>query len=233
MLDVANLEAGYGPHLVLKDLSMQVPRGEIIALLGGNGAGKTTTLSAIMGLIPTRKGTVTFDNAAIHSKPAHRVFSHGVALVPQWRELFSEMSVYEHLELGAIQRGNRQSLGKRIDDVLDHLPELRAHLERRAGTLSGGQQQMVAIGRAIASQPKLLMLDEPSMGLAPLIVNELGRTIKRLNETGTSVLLVEQNMHLALSVASYVYIIRNGTIVKHGPTAQFHDERELFQSYIG
>jgi len=233
MLDVANLEAGYGPHLVLKGLSLQVPEGRIVALLGGNGAGKTTTLSAIMGLISARKGTVTFDGAAIQSKPAHRVFSHGVALVPQWRELFPEMSVRDHLELGAIQSRRGKAPGAHVEAVLDHLPELRAHLERRAGTLSGGQQQMVAIGRAIASRPKLLMLDEPSMGLAPLVVNELGRTIRRLNAAGTSVLLVEQNMHLALSVADYVYIIRNGMIVKHGATAAFHDERELFQSYIG
>lgn len=233
MLEVASLEAGYGPHQVLKGLSMQVPDGKIVALLGGNGAGKTTTLSAIMGLISARGGTISFDGAAIQSRPAHRVFGHGVALVPQWRELFNDMSVYEHLELGALQRGSRGSLAARIEAALEHLPELRVHLERRAGTLSGGQQQMVAIGRAIASQPKLLMLDEPSMGLAPLIVHELGRTITRLNKEGTSVLLVEQNMHLALSVADYVYIIRNGTIVKHGPTADFHDERELFHSYIG
>ncbi|MBD0417435.1 ABC transporter ATP-binding protein [Oryzicola mucosus] len=233
MLEVSGLEAGYGPQLVLKGVSMQVPKGEIVALLGGNGAGKTTTLSAIMGLISARKGTVRFAGVPIQSKPAHRVFGHGVALVPQWRELFSEMSVLEHLDLGAMQRCRRSEIGQRIESVLEYFPELRSHLHRRAGALSGGQQQMVAIARALASEPKLLMLDEPSMGLAPMIVSELGRTIKRLNETGKSILLVEQNVHLALSVASYIYIIRGGTIVKHGPTVAFADERELFQSYIG
>jgi branched-chain amino acid transport system ATP-binding protein len=233
MLEVARLEAGYGPHKVLRGVSMQVPAGEVVALLGGNGAGKTTTLNAIMGLIPVQSGTVHFEAKAIQSQPTHRVFRHGVALVPQWRELFTEMSVMEHLELGAMQCASRSRIPERIENVLGHLPELRAHLHRRAGTLSGGQQQMVAIARALTSQPKLLMLDEPSMGLAPMIVSELGRTIKRLNEAGASILLVEQNIHLALKVASYVYIIRAGTIITHGKTSDFHNERELFHSYIG
>jgi branched-chain amino acid transport system ATP-binding protein len=233
MLEVLELEAGYGPHKVLKGLSMQVSTGQVVALLGGNGAGKTTTLSAIMGLIPVQGGTVSFEAKAIQSQPAHRVFRHGVALVPQWRELFTEMSVMEHLELGAVQCAPRGGMRERIDSVLGYLPELRAHLGRRAGTLSGGQQQMVAIARALTSRPKLLMLDEPSMGLAPMIVSELGRTIKRLNEAGTSILLVEQNVHLALRIASYVYIIRGGTIVTHGKPSDFDDEKELFQSYIG
>ncbi len=233
MLEVSGLEAGYGPHKVLKGVSLQVPTGHVVALLGGNGAGKTTTLSAIMGLIPVQGGTVSFEAKAIHAQPTHRVFRHGVALVPQWRELFTEMSVMEHLELGAIQCAARDRIPERIESVLHYLPELRAHLGRRAGTLSGGQQQMVAIARALTSQPKLLMLDEPSMGLAPMIVSELSRTIRRLNEAGTSILLVEQNIHLALKVASYVYIIRGGTIITHGKTSGFDNERELFHSYIG
>jgi branched-chain amino acid transport system ATP-binding protein len=143
------------------------------------------------------------------------------------------MSVREHLELGAIQCAPQGAIRERIESVLGYLPELRAHLSRRVGTLSGGQQQMVAIGRALTSRPKLLMLDEPSMGLAPMIVRELGRTIKRLNEVGTSILLVEQNVHLALKVSSYVYVIRGGAIIARGNTSDFHDERELFQSYIG
>ncbi len=233
MLEVAGLEAGYGSQKVLKGLSMQVSTGQVVALLGGNGAGKTTTLSAIMGLIPVQAGSVSFEAKALQSQPAHRVFRNGVALVPQWRELFTEMSVMEHLELGAIQCSPRGAIPERIESVLGYLPELRSHLSRRVGTLSGGQQQMVAIGRALTSRPKLLMLDEPSMGLAPMIVSELGRTIKRLNEAGTSILLVEQNVHLALKVAAYVYVIRGGSIIAHGKTSDFHDERELFQSYIG
>ena len=221
MLEVSGLEAGYGPHKVLKGVSLQVPTGHVVALLGGNG------------LIPVQGGTVSFEAKAIHAQPTHRVFRHGVALVPQWRELFTEMSVMEHLELGAIQCAARDRIPERIESVLHYLPELRAHLGRRAGTLSGGQQQMVAIARALTSQPKLLMLDEPSMGLAPMIVSELSRTIRRLNEAGTSILLVEQNIHLALKVASYVYIIRGGTIITHGKTSGFDNERELFHSYIG
>jgi branched-chain amino acid transport system ATP-binding protein len=186
-----------------------------------------------MGLIPAQDGTVTFEAKVIQSQPAHRVFKQGVALVPQWRELFTEMSIMEHLELGAIQCAPRGEIRQRIESVLGYLPEVRAHLDRRAGTLSGGQQQMVAIARALTSRPKLLMLDEPSMGLAPMIISELGRTIKRLNEAGTSILLVEQNVDLALSVASYVYIIRGGTIITHGKTSDFNDKKELFQSYIG
>ena len=233
MLDVQGLEAGYGRQKVLKGVTMQVPDGQVVALLGGNGAGKTTTLSAIMGLIPAQKGAVSFAGRKIAGEPAHRVFKHGVSLVPQWRELFAEMSVLEHLELGAIQGGGRGEIPARIDEALKYLPEIRCLLGRRAGTLSGGQQQMVAIARALTSRPKLLMLDEPSMGLAPMIVTELGRTIKRLNEAGTSILLVEQNVHLALSVATYVYIIRNGGIIKHGKKEEFADENELFQTYIG
>lgn len=233
MLEVSGLEAGYGHNKVLKSLSLCVPKGRVIALLGGNGAGKTTTLGAIMGLVPPQGGEVRFEGQALHAQPAHRVFRHGVALVPQWRELFTEMTVCEHLELGAIKCAPRSAIAERMENALGYLPELRAHLDRRAGTLSGGQQQMVAIARALTSYPKLLMLDEPSMGLAPMVVTELGRTIRRLNEAGTSILLVEQNVHLALSVASYVYIIRGGTIVAEGDTARFGDEKELFQSYIG
>lgn len=233
MLDVRGLEAGYGRQKVLKGLTMQVARGQVVALLGGNGAGKTTTLSAIMGLIPAQGGTVSFEDRTIAGQPVHRVFKHGVSLVPQWRELFTEMSIFEHLELGAIQCGSRNEVRDRIEEALNYLPELRAHLGRRAGTLSGGQQQMVAIARALTSRPKLLMLDEPSMGLAPMIVMELGRTIKRLNDAGTSILLVEQNVHLALSVATYVYIIRGGSIIKHGKKEEFANEKELFQTYIG
>lgn len=233
MLEVSELKAGYGAHKVLKGLTMQVGKGQVVALLGGNGAGKTTTLSAIMGLIPTQGGTVRLEGEAIQSQPAHKVFRHGVALVPQWRELFTDMSVAEHLELGAIKCAPRGEIPERVAKVLEDLPELRAHLKRRAGTLSGGQQQMVAIGRALTSRPKLLMLDEPSMGLAPMVVSELGRTIKRLNDAGTSILLVEQNVHLALSVASYVYIIRGGAVISHGERSRFNDEKELFQSYIG
>ncbi|WP_187968447.1 ABC transporter ATP-binding protein [Aquibium microcysteis] len=233
MLEVSELEAGYGAHKVLNGLSMRIAKGQVVALLGGNGAGKTTTLSAIMGLIPAWAGRVSVDGQAVQSLPAHRVFRAGVALVPQWRELFTEMSVSEHLELGAIKCAPRREIRERMESVLDYLPELRSHLHRRAGTLSGGQQQMVAIARALTSRPKLLMLDEPSMGLAPMVVGELGRTIRRLNEAGASILLVEQNVHLALEVASYVYVIRGGAIVAEGDRARFDDEAELFQSYIG
>lgn len=233
MLKVTNLQAGYGQLIVLKGLTFEVPSGKIVALLGGNGAGKTTTLSAIMGLIRSQGGTIAFKGENIEREPSHRVFSRGLSLVPQWRELFSEMTVAENLELGALQRGPKREFESRLEKVLNFLPSLRDHLQRRAGTLSGGQQQMLATARALMSEPQLLMLDEPSMGLAPLVVAELRRTIERLNREGKTILLVEQNMNLALSVANYVYIIRNGAIVTQGEASAFQDQRALFHSYIG
>ena len=233
MLKVANLVAGYGSLTVLKDLSFEVPSGKVVALLGGNGGGKTTTLRTIVGLIRPRNGTIAFDETRIDGFPPHRVFAHGLSLVPQGRELFSEMTVAENLELGALQRGSRSNYDNRLDQVLEFLPSLRKHLDRRAGILSGGQQQMLATARALMSNPRLLMLDEPSTGLGPLVVAELHELIERICRAGTTVLLVEQNIKLALSVAHYVYVIRNGSIATEGDPSSFRDQRALFNSYIG
>ena len=233
MLKVANLKVAYGSLTVLKGLTFEVPDGEVVALLGGNGAGKTTTLHAIMGLIRPREGIIAVEGTRIDAEPPHRIFARGLSLVPQWRELFSEMTVAENLELGAVQCGYKFDYDRRLTSVLDCVPSLKAQLAQRAGTLSGGQQQMLATARALMSAPRLLLLDEPSTGLAPLVVSELRGTIERLRGEGKTVLLVEQNMQLALSVASYVYVIRNGAIVAHGESARFRDRSALFDSYIG
>lgn len=233
MLKVSHLHAGYSQLTVLKGLTFEVRKGQVVALLGSNGAGKTTTLHALMGLIRPQRGTVVFDDRHIEFEPSHRIFKRGLSLVPQWRELFAEMSVMENLELGVLQRRRKGDIGFRVKKILEFFPGLHPHLARRAGTLSGGQQQMLATARALMSEPMLLMLDEPSMGLAPLVVAELRRTIEKLNRQGTTILLVEQNIHLALSLADYVYVIRNGTVVAEGDKAKFRDEQELFRSYIG
>lgn len=233
MLRVTNLEAGYGSQTVLRGLTFDVPRGRVVALLGGNGAGKTTTLNTIMGLIYPQAGSIELNGERIENEPPHRVFGRGLSLVPQWRELFPEMTAAENLELGAVERRPQRDYRERLDGVLGYFPELRSQLAKPAGALSGGQQQMLATARALMSDPDLLLLDEPSMGLAPRIVNELGRTVGRLSSEGKTVLLVEQNINLALSVAHYIYVIRNGIIVAQGERPQFDDRDALFRSYIG
>lgn len=233
MLKVIDLNAGYGRLAVLKDLTFEVPAGTVVALLGGNGAGKSTTMKAIMGLIRPRSGTVEFNGERIEHEPRHRIFARGLSLVPQGRELFSGMTVAENLELGALQRGADGGYNDRLAKVLEFLPNLRDQLRQSAGTLSGGQQQMLATARALMSDPQLLLLDEPSMGLAPLVVAELRRIIERLKRDGKTILLVEQNIRLALRVATYVYVMRNGTIVTKGEPASFKDDSALFLSYIG
>jgi branched-chain amino acid transport system ATP-binding protein len=233
MLKVTDLRAGYGSLDVLKGVTFEVPHGQVVALLGGNGAGKTTTLNAIMGLIRRRGGAIEFQGRHIETQPAHRIFEDGLSLVPQGRELFPEMTVSENLELGAMQRNLGHDYSGRLQSILKIFPGLRPQLQRRAGMLSGGQQQMLATARALMSDPQLLLLDEPSTGLAPVIVSELRKIIEKLRSEGRTVLLVEQNTQLALGVADYVYVIRNGTIVSHGETAAFTDRRALFQFYIG
>lgn len=232
MLKVSDLRAGYGRLGVLKNLSFEVPDGMVVALLGGNGAGKTTTMKAIMGLIRTESGSIEFNGERIDHAPPHQVFARGLSLVPQGRELFSEMTVAENLELGALQRG-RGRYEDHLASVLELLPELQEQLRKRAGTLSGGQQQMLATARALMSNPQLLLMDEPTMGLAPLVVTNLRHIIERLKYQGKTILLVEQNIRLALRLANYVYVIRSGTVVAHGEPESFKDDSAMFLSYIG
>ncbi|MGE0845397.1 MAG: ABC transporter ATP-binding protein [Flavobacteriaceae bacterium] len=234
MLTVTDLEAGYGPLKVLRQISLEVPAGKLVALLGSNGAGKTTTLKSISDIIPVTGGSVEFDGAAIQREPSHRIFARGIALVPQGRELFPDMTVEENLELGGMSHGGTSAdLPQRMKGVFDQFPRLLERRTQKAGTLSGGEQQMLATGRALMSRPSLLLLDEPTTGLAPIIVHELAKICRELKSAGQTILLVEQNVRMALSVADYIYVLRNGSIVMEGPRDSISGEEDLTEAYLG
>jgi len=234
MLEIRKVEAGYGALRVLRGVSLSVPQGKVVALLGGNGAGKTTTMKTVVGVIRATGGEIALGGERIDRLPSHAIFARGIALVPQGRELFPDMTVAENLELGALARGSGAGkLADLLEDVFDKFPRLRERTAQRAGSLSGGEQQMLATGRALMSRPSVLLLDEPTNGLAPLIVQELARTLKRLNEAGQTILLVEQNVRVALSIADYVYVIRTGEIVLESDARNVDDADEMFSAYLG
>ena len=234
MLEIRKLEAGYGALRVLRGVSLAVPQGKVVALLGGNGAGKTTTMKTVVGVVRATGGEIELDGERIDRLPSHAVFARGIELVPQGREQFHDMTVAENLELGALARGSTGGkLADLLEDVFDKFPRLRERTAQRAGSLSGGEQQMLATGRALMSRPTVLLLDEPTNGLAPLIVQELARTLKRLNEAGQTILLVEQNVRVALSIADYVYVIRTGEIVLESDARKIDDADEMFSAYLG
>jgi branched-chain amino acid transport system ATP-binding protein len=233
MLSLQNIEAGYGSLRVLHGLSFDVPTGHVVALLGGNGAGKTTTMRAITGLIPLQSGEILLDGEPLHKLPSHKIFARGVALVAQGRELFAEMTVRENLELGVLATPGRPDPGPRIAEMFRLFPRLAERADYRAGSLSGGEQQMVAMARALMSKPKVLLLDEPNTGLAPIIVDELARIIGELHRAGQTVLIVEQNTRMALKVSQYVYVIRHGEVVMSRPAAELSGDDEMFQAYMG
>ena len=234
MLEIRKLEAGYGALRVLRGVSLAVPQGKVVALLGGNGAGKTTTMKTVVGVVRATGGEIELDGERIDRLPSHAIFARGIALVPQGRELFPDMTVAENLELGALARGSTGGkLADLLEDVFDKFPRLRERTAQRAGSLSGGEQQMLATGRALMSRPTVLLLDEPTNGLAPLIVQELARTLKRLNEAGQTILLVEQNVRVALSIADYVYVIRTGETVLESDARKIDDADEMFSAYLG
>jgi branched-chain amino acid transport system ATP-binding protein len=235
MLKILNLEAGYGPLRVLKGISLHVSPGEIVAVIGANGAGKTTLLKTIAGILKARCGEVVFDKQPIHERPAERIVTLGCCLVPEGRHVFGTMTVRENLLLGAY--GRRERKGKTSRDSLDQIyslfPILRERSTQLAGTLSGGQQQMLAIGRALMAQPTLLMMDEPSLGVAPLVVRDIYRTIRTLKQSGLTILLVEQNARAALAVADRGYVIETGQIVLQGSSRQLSDNPEVQRAYLG
>ena len=234
MLEIRGLEAGYGGLRVLRGVHLSVPAGKVVTLLGGNGAGKTTTMKTVVGLLRSSGGEIEFSGERIERLASHVIFARGIALVAQGRELFPEMSVIENLELGALSKRTGRSQTKSVlDEVMDRFPRLRERGGQRAGSLSGGEQQMLAIGRALMSRPLLLLLDEPTNGLAPIIVKELGQLVRSLNQAGQTILLVEQNVRMALAVADHAYVIRTGEIVMESEAAQIHDSDQLFQSYFG
>ena len=233
LLSVEGLEAGYGEVQVLWGLSLQARRGKLTAIVGANGAGKTTTLRAIAGTLSPWGGRVMLDGEDVTRVPSHVKAARGLALVPEGRQLFSMMSVAENLELGAFSSRAARSLDARFDQVFKLFPRLAERARQRAGTLSGGEQQMVAIARGLMSDPQILIIDELSLGLAPVVVYQLLATLKRLKEAGLTILLVEQNVHLALALSDYAYVIAEGRIFTEGLPAALTAKPEIRRAYLG
>ena len=234
VLEVKNLSVAYGKVEAVSNVSLSVGEGRIVTVIGPNGAGKTTTLSAIMGLLPSR-GEVAFDGSIEQVPEVERMVVRGMNLVPEKRELFGSMSIEDNLLLGAFQRhrsGKRDHL-ETMEEVYGLFPRLKERRLQQAGTMSGGERQMLAVGRALMARPKLLMLDEPSLGLAPLIVREIFRIIAELRRRGVSILLVEQNARAALQVADYAYVLENGGIKMHGEASALRDDPRVIESYLG
>jgi branched-chain amino acid transport system ATP-binding protein len=233
LLVVDDIHTYYGTIHALKGISLDVREGEIVTLIGANGAGKSTTLRAINGLNHPRRGKITFQGRDITSAPPHDVVSQGIAQSPEGRRLFPRMSVMENLEMGTFQREERSSYKEDLERVFRLFPRLQERRSQKAGTLSGGEQQMCAIGRALMAHPKLLLLDEPSMGLAPILVERIFEIIVEINQEGTPVLLVEQNALMALDVAKRGYVMETGRIALHGPSSELRTNEEVRRTYLG
>lgn len=235
ILEVNDLCVSYGKVEALHHVSLTVGSGQIVTVIGPNGAGKTTTLSAIMGLLPRSAGTVRFEGAELTDIEVEEMVALGVTMVPESRALFAEMSVEDNLLMGAFNRyrGGKRDHGQTMEEVFAIFPRLKERRDQHAGTLSGGERQMLAVGRALMARPKLLLLDEPSLGLAPLIVKEIFRVIAALRQTGVAVLLVEQNARAALQVADYAYVLETGEIALEGPSRELADDPKVVESYLG
>jgi len=233
LLSVEGLEAGYGEVQVLWGLSLKARRGKLTAIVGANGAGKTTTLRAVAGTLTPWGGRVTLDGEDVTRVPSHIKAARGLALVPEGRQLFSMMSVAENLELGAFSPRGSRSYAERLEQVFKLFPRLAERARQRAGTLSGGEQQMVAIARGLMSDPQILVIDELSLGLAPVVVYQLLATLKQLKQNGLTILLVEQNVHLALAVSDYAYVVAEGRIFTEGLPAQLTANPEIRRAYLG
>jgi branched-chain amino acid transport system ATP-binding protein len=232
LLKIENLTAGYGDVTVLRQISLQVDEGQIVALIGANGAGKTTTLRTISGLIRPRSGRILFESRAIQQWPSHKLVDAGLVQVPEGRRLFRQMTVLENLELGSFRRGKRERQ-QTLRHVFGTFPQLAERKSQLAGTLSGGERQMLAIGRALMTQPRLLMLDEPSLGLAPLVVRDIFRIIQEIREAGTTVLIVEQNAVQTLTMADTGYVLENGEIVLAGSGDELLENEQIRTAYLG
>ena len=232
LLKVENLHVYYGSIHAIKGVSFEVNEGEVVTLIGANGAGKSTTLNTIAGLLKPREGSITFDGKNITGMNASKMVYNGMALCPEGRRIFQQMTVRENLEMGGFSRPNTEIDGS-IEDVFNRFPRLREREKQIAGTLSGGEQQMLAMGRSLMSKPKLLMLDEPSMGLAPILVEQIFDIIKELHEAGTTILLVEQNAQMALSIADRAYVLGTGQITMSGPAAEVLADDRVRAAYLG
>ncbi len=233
LLEVKGLEVYYGVIQALKGIDFEVNEGEIVTLIGANGAGKTTTMQSVIGLIPSKAGTVTFEGKETTHMPCHKIVSLGMSQVPEGRRIFQELSVYQNLLMGAYIQKDKKAIKEDIEKIYERFPRLEERKSQIAGTLSGGEQQMLAMGRALMSRPKLLMLDEPSMGLSPLLVDEVFTIIKDLNKEGTTVLLVEQNAGKSLAISDRAYVLENGRIVLSGTGEELLQSEEVKKAYLG
>lgn len=236
MLDLKGVNASYGTIQALKNVSLKVGTGDIVSIIGANGAGKTTLLKTISGVLPSKSGSIWYQGTNIIRHPAIKIVSMGISQVPEGRQLFAHLTVLDNLHLGAYLYHNRKfknEIQEKLDWIFNLFPVLRNRAKQLAGTMSGGEQQMVAIGRALMSRPKLLLLDEPSMGLAPLIVHEIFKVIRRLNDQGTTILLVEQNARAALKIARYGYVLETGTVALEGPAQELLADEKVRHAYLG
>ncbi len=233
MLDIKDINVYYGAIHAIKGVSLYVNEGEIVTLIGANGAGKSTTLRTISGLLKPKTGTINFLGNDIAGMPAHKIVAEGISQVPEGRRIFAEMTVMENLELGAFIRDDKKTIAQDLKMVFRRFPRLEERKLQLAGTLSGGEQQMLAMGRALMSKPKLLLLDEPSMGLAPLLIREIFNIIVDINKTGTTVLLVEQNANMALSIANRAYVLETGRITLSGDAKELAASEEIRKAYLG
>lgn len=233
MLELQDLRVSYGAIEAVKGLSLSVPKGKIVALVGANGAGKSTTLRAISGLIKAKSGKILFEGKDITNWPAQKVVKLGISMVPEGRRVFPDLTVYENLLLGAFTRTDKAAIARDLEAVYQLFPRLEERRGQLAGTLSGGEQQMLAVGRALMSDPVLLMMDEPSLGLAPVLVQEIFALIKRINESGKTILLIEQNARAALELCDYAYVLETGVVALEGPGKELLRDDRVRKVYLG
>ncbi len=233
LLAVENLHVSYGGIQALRGISFEVEEGKIIALIGANGAGKSTTLKTVCGLVRCQSGRITYRGNALNKVPPYKIVKMGVSLVPEGRRVFTRLTVMENLEMGAYSRNSAQEIKESLGNVFKRFPRLLERKGQLAGTLSGGEQQMLAMGRALMSRPQLLLMDEPSMGLAPMLVEEIFSIIREINNSGTTILLVEQNAHMALSIANSAYVLETGEIALSGPAAEMVNNPAVRKAYLG
>ena len=233
MLELRDVHSYYGNIHALKGISFTVEDGEIVTLIGANGAGKSTTMRTIQGLLPPRHGTIVLNGVSLEKMPTHEIVSQGISQAPEGRQIFPRMTVLENLEMGAYQRKDKDGIQKDLTRVFELFPRLKERIAQKGGTLSGGEQQMLAMGRAMMARPKVLMLDEPSMGLAPILVEQIFDIIKEINAQGTTILLVEQNAMMALSVAKRGYVLETGHIVLEGSADELMNNQQVQDTYLG
>jgi branched-chain amino acid transport system ATP-binding protein len=233
LLELENMHSYYGHIHALRGISLTVDEGEVVTLIGSNGAGKTTTLRSIHGILPPREGKIIFDGEEIQGTAAHELIGKGIAQSPEGRRIFFRMTVLENLEMGAYHRNDASEIREDMDRVFDLFPRLKERTKQEAGTMSGGEQQMLAIGRALMSRPKLLLLDEPSMGLAPVLVERIFEIIREINKQGTTLLLVEQNANVALEIASRGYVLESGAIVNSASASELREDPSVREAYLG